>query len=368
MARDYSILRIRQVKTKLECELIDPISMQIVSIDRRRAKFTEIRKKILLTYGNLVNLAGSDQPRDEKEFSRKLGILSNETGKILIHILKNLGFNLKKERNLALALDDQTVKIPWELAYMLKDPRVQYRSRLCEKLSVGRLRVVKAEEWFDQPDRRRTNKALVVGTNYENTKRKIKPLYKSEDEAEKVAEILEKHGFNKTVLLTAEKATKKAVIDELRRGVDVFHFTGHGKMSRNSSQICLNDQDLSARTFKDETKNCPAPRLTFFNACESSIDNPKEIKSACVPYSWAFAMAGQGGRVFIGTLWTVCEPDAVLFARKFYQEFFGKRRTLAIAMNEARDETFVKEENTDYTWSAYMLYGIPTLTKWDILR
>ena len=368
MARDYSILRIRQAENKFECELIDPTSMQIVSINRRKAKFTIGQRKILTTYGKLVELAGSSKPSEIREFSRQLEILSIETGKILTHLLKNIGFNIEKETTLALALDNHTVKIPWELAYVPKDPRVQYRKMLCEKLRVGRLRVVNAENWFDPPDRRRTNRALVVGIDYKNTKRKIEPLDWAEDEAENIIGILENHGFNKPVLLKAEKATKKAVINELRRGVDVFHFSGHGEMSRNCGQLCLNDQDLSAKTFEHESKNCAAPRLTYFNACESSIDSPKKARSACVPYSWAFAMANQGGKVFIGTLWSVCEPDAGEFAQRFYREFFGKRKTLAAAMEQARTDTFIREKNTDYTWPGYVLYGIPTLTKRDILR
>ena len=99
----------------------------------------------------LVDFADSDERNDEKAFSNKLKLLSSETGKILNDILKDLSFDPNKERSLTLALDDQTVEIPWELAYLPKDPRIAYRKMLCEKLGVERLRVVKAEQWFDPP-------------------------------------------------------------------------------------------------------------------------------------------------------------------------------------------------------------------------
>jgi CHAT domain-containing protein len=348
--------------------------MQIIRIDRKEAKFTAATKKILSTYGRLVDLADSCAPRDWVAFSRELKTLSTETGKILNNILKDLGLDPAKQSNLTLALDNQTVKIPWELAYLPpKKPNAPLM--YCEELGIGRLRVVKAYSWINPPDRRRTNRALVVGTNYRNTKRKIKPLSYAEDEAEKIAKILATHGFKdeNIKLLKAERATKKAVLEELKKGVDLFHFTGHGIMTRNSSKICLNDKDLSAKTFEKESKNCSVPRLTFFNACESSIDTPHKNKPASVPYSWAYAIAGQGGRVFIGTLWTVWEPNAGEFAQTFYKSFLGKqRKTLAEAMKEARLETFLKENSngntSDNTWPGYMLYGVPTLVKRDILR
>ena len=41
------ILRIRQVGTKFECELTDFKTMQIVRIDRKKAKFTAASKNII---------------------------------------------------------------------------------------------------------------------------------------------------------------------------------------------------------------------------------------------------------------------------------------------------------------------------------
>lgn len=373
MNRNYPVLRIRQIGTKFEFELTDPLSMQIIGIDRKKAKFTAASRNILASYSSLVGLAGSGNEKNRKLFHDDLNFLAVQAGEILSSVLKDLGFDARKNSNLALALDDQTVKIPWELAFLRKDPKTGNREMLCEKLGVGRLRVVKAPEWFNPPDKRRKNKALVVGNDYKNTKRKLKTLEHAEEEADIVANIIRKHGFRDPIVLKGPNATKGAILKELREGVDLFHFSGHGEMSRNSSKLNLNDFDLSAIEFENE--RCSAPRLTFFNACESSIDTPKKEKPASVPHSWAYAMAGQGGRVFIGTLWTVCEPCAGRFAEEFYTEFFVGGKTLAEAMKVARTTTYLEEnckkytdEPSDYTWPAYMLYGIPTMIKHDIMR
>jgi len=41
MVREYHVLRLKQIGTRLECELTDPTSMQIVSIDKKSAKITQ---------------------------------------------------------------------------------------------------------------------------------------------------------------------------------------------------------------------------------------------------------------------------------------------------------------------------------------
>lgn len=372
----YPVLRIRQIGDKFEFELTEPTSMQIVRIDRKRSKFPASTDEILNSYNTLVSLADSEEKKDVKAFSKELNHISIQTGKILKEVFSDLAFDVSKEEYLALALDDETVRLPWELAYLPKDPKTGNREMVCEKLRVGRLRVMKDEKWYDPIDRRRTNKALVIGNNYKNNKRKLKELDFAEEEAEKIAKILEDHGFKNPSLLTGKDVTKKRVLKELKKGVDVFHFSGHGQMRRNSSLLILNDEDLSAKEFEKESKDCIVPRLTFFNACESSIDTPKKKEQISAPHSWAYAMAGQGAKVFIGTLWTVWEPCAGEFAQTFYREFFGKQNvSLSDAIRFARTETYLKENckkytdnPSDITWPGYMLYGAPTLVKEDILR
>jgi CHAT domain-containing protein len=379
MTDDYPILRIRQIGNRFEFELINPSSMQITQVHRKKAKFSNSLKKIMATYRILVNIAGckeSMSAENRELFEEMLTDLCKETGSIFSDVLGDLGFDFRKKGNLALALDNQTVKIPWELGH-IKNPQNGNVCMLCDQFSIGRLRVVEGEQWYNSLDLRRKNRALVVGNNYGYApKRRIRPLTDAENEANAVAKILIKNGFNEqdVKVLTGPQVTKKAILEELKNGVDVFHFTGHGVMSRNNSRLILNNTDLSAKDFKDSTRYS-APRFTFFNACESSIDSPKNDKTAVVPNNWAYAMATQGGRVFIGTLWSVCEPSSTDFAKTVYQEFFGEKKPLAEALRSARDETFLKEtckkytdEPTNYTWPGYMLYGVPTTTKQDILR
>lgn len=334
-------------------------------------------------YRVLVDIAGSEdsmKPEKRELFGERLIDLCEETGIIFSDVLGDLGFDFRKKGSLALALDNQTVKIPWELGH-IKNPQNGNSYSLCDRFRIGRMRVIECQEneqWYNRQDLRRKNRALVVGNNYEQAPktRRIRKLTEAENEAYIIAKILIKHGFEEkdVKVLTGSQVTKKAILEELSTGVEVFHFSGHGIMSRNNSCLILNNTDLSAKEFKESTKYL-APRFTFFNACESSIDSSKKDRPTVVPNSWAYAMATRGGRAFVGTLWSVCEPNSTDFAQTFYHEFFGGTKNLAEALQSARYQTCVKEtckkhtnEPTDYTWPGYMLYGVPTTTKNDILR
>jgi hypothetical protein len=60
---DYPVLRIRQIGTRFEFELLDPLLMQIAGIERKQASFTSATKHILASYGSLVALAGSTREK-----------------------------------------------------------------------------------------------------------------------------------------------------------------------------------------------------------------------------------------------------------------------------------------------------------------
>ena len=369
---EYPVLRLRQIGNKLECELSEPSSMQIVRIDRKSAKITKaLRNTIPRTYAGLVEMAGNPEIYDPRVFSKELKILEREIGKTLTPILKDLAFTVNRNSTLALALDDETVKIPWELGLVPRDkapgsPKVL----LSDAMSVGRLRVVKEDSWLDDTGRKRSPSALVIGIDYINCQnaraRRLQPLKKAEEEARNVATILKSLNVKNTKLLCGEEATFEEVTCELAYGPDIVHFTGHGVMSRNNSKICLWDSDLDAE-FYNRAMQFAAPALAFFNACESSIDTPKKTTQTWAPYNWAYAMAYAGGKAFIGTLWSVCEPNAGFFAKTFYQEFLGiGSKSLAESMRQARIKTRQKEGES-HTWPGYVLYGPPTLLSKDIL-
>ena len=85
----------------------------------------------------------------------------------------------------------------------------------------------------------------------------------------------------------------EALPKELKRGVDIFHFAGHGGRSRNKAEIYLlkRKKNIRAKDLENLLGNSVAPSLSFFNTCETSVDAPEEGKGVSwAPYSWAFAL------------------------------------------------------------------------------
>jgi len=364
MVQDYPILRLRRLGRKLECELTDPSSMQIVGIEHKFSQKT--KTKINKHYESILRMTGGEEPSLTK-FKRELNKLGSEIDRTLKYILKNLAFEIKENSPIALALDEETVKIPWELGLLPRSLTEKNKQLFfCEAASIGRLRVVKAEYWEQTfPKKSRRDKALVVGINYEDSRHKITSLEHAEEEAEKVKAILEDNDIHVTSLQGKEAKFNK-VKEELNKGVDIFHFTGHGSTSRNKSKIYLHDKVLWAKELENLLSKSPTPSLSFFNACETAVDIEKRGKVYWAPYNWAFALANQGGSIFIGTLWSVYELDAQAFAETFYKKFLGTRRkTLAEAMYQARN-VIKRRKNGILSWPAYVLYGPPTLKPDDL--
>jgi len=363
MASLLPILRLRRVGKLLECELTDPKSMQITSFDQRPIKLTEgFKKGILRPYKKLLRMAGDEETRT-CDFRQELKTIGSEIWRVLGPVFKRFDMDVMEGTTLALALDEETVDIPWELALLQKSPCVH----LCEQLNVGRLRVVKSVRWFNPQEKRRKRRALVVGINYKGRGRKSGELDWAEKEAEEVASILEGHDILVTSLF-GKKAEKSKIVRELKYGVDIFHFTGHGSMARDESRISAYDKDLLAKDLP-QILGTVAPRLSFMNACETAIEKATIGEAKWDAYSWAYALAEQGGRVFIGTLWPIYEDEAKLFSSRFYKELLGvENRTLADSVRQARLK--VKKSDTDksvFTWPAYVLYGPPSLQRDDIL-
>lgn len=366
MTKDYQILRIREkTDNKLECELTDPATMQVMEIvETINAK---TKKQIQDHYQTIVEIMGNTYQRPKlTDFNYNLNVLQTNIGQILSRILRKLTFEADGDCSIALALDKQTVKIPWELGRLSKIKGLAQPMMACQAMCLGRLRIVPASSWSPSPARSRRRSALVVGINYD-CRPELGILSNAEHEADRVRTTLESNDIP-VKLLIGKKASREAVVDELRQGVDIFHFTGHGGTSWNKAKIFLSDKDLWASELSPLLSKSAAPSLSFFNACESCIDAPKNGKVTWKPYSWAESLAKEGGNAFIGTLWSVFEPEALTFADVFYRKFLGyKNHSLGQAMQLARNEAKKGASDTIFSWPAYILYGPPTLDREDML-
>lgn len=249
--------------------------------------------------------------------------------------------------SLELILDGHTRKIPWELAYDGKE-------FLGAKYAVGRILKKSCHDMYSESGLKPlNNKALVIGINYENDSKNR--LYYCEKEAQKVADILEGLGYDIRLYLGNE-AKAEAIKRELKKGISVFHFTGHGGYSISKSSrhqlIMADKEDLT----EDEIFDCfiegkRAPYLTFMNACQTATEiyDPYLID----------AFVDHGCNHVIGSLWTINDFESASLATCFYKNL-KKGNSIGASLLEAK-KTLKKKRSDSYleTWSAMVHYGTP---------
>lgn len=249
---------------------------------------------------------------------------------------------------LILWVDIRTRKIPWELAFDGED-------FLCTKFAVGR-KVLNPEYEYIPQSKPLYREALVVGLNYDWSDCKHEELLHCELEGRSVRTQLRKLGYRVHVLL-GKYATVCEVEKRLKKGVSVFHFTGHGAYRMRSRKgergvLRLADGDLTT----DDLRNCfecarGAPYLSFLNACQTA----KEIYSSGL----VDAFVDLGAENVVGTFWSVFDEPAKIFARSFYKSIV-QGNTIGYAIQKARN-TFIygKKVEEATTWPAFVFYGDP---------
>lgn len=334
-------LSLRKNDRFLLCELMDTTSAQIVALKDNSIKYVkndvfQIYKKIIMNEGN-----------ERKQYIKKLG---EKLGDKIVEIKEKFNIDLDTKSNFALCLDDSTSELPWEISIIKKRPRTYF----CEIKNIGRMRVYEAIRWFDIERKHRKYRALIVGIDYDGHNEK---LDFPEKESEEISCILKDNGFS-VKLLQGKCATNERILNELRKGVDIFHFTGHGDMYREDSTIFTYCNKISASKLEEEDFN--PPHVSFINACESSVERVHK-KSKWDPYTWASAFVENGTEVFIGSLWPIEDETSTRFSLKFYNNLFNKREnSLGKAFTKARES--IKNHNDPYyTWLAYVLYANPYL-------
>ena len=252
---------------------------------------------------------------------------------------------------LTLWVDIRTRKFPWELAFDGED-------FLCTKFAVGR-KVLNPEYEYVPQSKPLYREALVVGLNYDWPDCKHEELLHCELEGRSVRTQLRKLGYRVHVLL-GKYATVREVEKRLKKGVSVFHFTGHGAYRMRSRKgergvLFLADGDL----ITEDLRNCfqragGAPYLSFLNACETA----KEIYSSGL----VDAFVDLGAENVIGTFWSVFEEPSKIFARSFYKSIV-QGIPIGYAIKKARDALiYGKKVEEATTWPAFVFYGDPNHT------
>jgi len=280
---------------------------------------------------------------------RKLFRIISEATSAPINDLSSLG---EYGSNFTLHVDERTRKFPWELAFDGGD-------FICTKFAVGRKVVNPPYEYVPQTKPLHKD-ALVIGLNYDWPNCKEDRLFHCKSEARSVRTQLIKLGYRIRYPESPEQATVNEVKKWLKKGVSVFHFTGHGAYrlhSRSGERGVLRLADGILTT--EDLRNCfehakGAPYLSFLNACQTA----KEIYSSGL----VDAFVDLGAENVIGTFWSVFDEPSKIFARSFYKSI-AQGDPIGYAIKKARDRLIYGGEiEQATTWPAPVLYGDPSRT------
>lgn len=141
---------------------------------------------------------------------------------------------------------------------------------------------------------------------------------------------------------------------------DAFHFAGHGAYRsgdpNSRSQILLDEREvLTPEDLSGEVSNLGRTRpLVFLNACQTGRVGHTLTDLG----GWAPKVLQTGAGAFLGTLWSVSDRGAEIFARTFYEELLAARKPIGQAVRQAR-LAVRRELPGDPAWLAYSLYANP---------
>ncbi|MGA9381398.1 MAG: CHAT domain-containing tetratricopeptide repeat protein, partial [Phormidium sp.] len=130
-------------------------------------------------------------------------------------------------------------------------------------------------------------------------------------------------------------ATKNQVVEAMKKGADIFHFTGHGEHDLNfptNSALALTDERLTLREIFD----LPIPNyyLVCLSACETGLTNKSNLIDEFVGLVSGFL--AKGTAYVLSTLWSVREDAAALMVVEFYRRLKAGE-TPPIAFQEAQN-------------------------------
>jgi hypothetical protein len=352
----------------LECRVTTtPYNAMMLPLYRCRIN-QPLWKDISQSYKSLIRCAPRENSSAES-FKRRLERIGIQLGTILQPIFDDFGLQTNEAYDITLILDKHTVKLPWELSILDND----MSSPLCLKMNSGRVMDIECGNGFECVHERKTRStsklALVVGNNYRYSRR-TKPLGNAEKDAKLAAKILRQFGKDCNLAICGSRAiTGKSIdpekiVDHLVKGVDIFHFSGHGRMQGSFSQIYLTDRfKLPTSTVNRILEDTNAPAFSFINACETATQE----RSRWGVQNWAYTMACRGGQACIGTFWSVMDWDSTEFSRNFYKNLLEKNMKIGEAVRQARLKVRRSGDGTSiFTWPGFVLYGPAFLKHIDL--
>ncbi len=170
--------------------------------------------------------------------------------------------------------------------------------------------------------------------------------------------------------LFQEQARIERVIDEILKGVDIFHFIGHGLFNeREPEQSYLSlygepDNHGMLRIVEMETLVlCKPIRFCFLNACSTARTNilvqKKQVEQEGKNFvSMAHSLVDAGVPIVIATNHDIGTKAAQMFSHRFYQSALNRENRVDQAVREARTELYIARDGMfPGDWSCPILYA-----------
>ena len=132
--------------------------------------------------------------------------------------------------------------------------------------------------------------------------------------------------------LEIQKASKKRIVEALKRNPGYFHFTGHGyhnmKYPRRSALELANKELLTLEDiFKLDFQSC---NVVCLSACETGLTSKKDLIDEYVGLVSGFL--SMGASYVVSTLWTVQSEASALLMIEFYRQWrIVKSEVVALA-------------------------------------
>jgi hypothetical protein len=139
-----------------------------------------------------------------------------------------------------------------------------------------------------------------------------------------------------------------------RPRLDIFHYSGHSKITKNDLHFDLLDYPFSINDI-----SLHYPSLFFLNMCEADISVQHRIVfKGYETLNFPMALMKQGAKACIATIWPIVDSSAAEFAVLFYEQII-KGESFGKAICYAKKELAETSDPNDITWMSFLLYGNP---------
>jgi CHAT domain-containing protein len=257
---------------------------------------------------------------------------------------------------ISLELDSSLLQVPWELAW-------DSSSFLSSKFAVGRQLAVSSCHSMEPLAKKEAAMLIIVDPTATLTS------------ASTEADVIRDHipDWVDVAVMTQEDVRNELdIIARLNTcRYDIIHFAGHSVFSDNNPDdtgwvISLDGTKPSAVLPAARFKSLPKenrPRLVFSNSCNAAVALDASHTAA---YSYDVQSVGVGSAflhnkvpAYIGTLFTVRDKSAAMFAGSFYEHLFSGQ-SMGEAMRLSRGSIIETHSPAEITWASYVLYGNPS--------